>query len=113
MPEPVKPFGSDDFDARLARLKGSRPEHAGGSETPERGRMGWGRGLQAGIEIIAGVAGGSLIGWALDWWLDTGPFLMIGGFMLGAAAGMLNAFRSMKRFVGEGDEQSGGPSSRP
>jgi ATP synthase protein I len=67
--------------------------------------------LQAGIEIIVGVGGGSLLGWALDRWLDTGPFLLIVGFMLGAAAGMLNAFRSMRRYLGDGDDRSGGPRS--
>ena len=65
--------------------------------------------MQAGIEIIVGVGGGSLLGWALDRWLDTGPFLLIVGFMLGAAAGMLNAFRSMRRYLGEGDDRAGGP----
>ena len=67
--------------------------------------------MQAGIEIIVGVGGGSLLGWALDRWLDTGPFLLIVGFMLGAAAGMLNAFRSMRRYLGEGDDRSDGPGS--
>lgn len=111
MSEPKKPSGFDDFDARLARLKGSRPVQDAGTESSGRQRTDWGRGLQAGIEILAGVAGGSLIGWALDHWLETGPFLMIGGFMLGAAAGMLNAFRSMRRFVGEGDDRSDVPPS--
>jgi len=113
MPEPGKPDGFDDFDARLARLEGRRATPGGGQDEPGQRHGDWGRGLQAGIEILAGVAGGSLFGWALDWWLATGPFLMIGGFMLGAAAGMLNAFRSMRRFVGESGDQSSGPTARP
>lgn len=110
MPEPRKPSGFDDFDARLASAKQAREGRPDADDQP---RMDWGRGLQAGIEIIAGVAGGSLVGWALDRWLDTGPFLLIGGFMLGAAAGMLNAFRSMRRYLGEGDDRPGGPGSKP
>jgi ATP synthase protein I len=109
MPEPKKPSGFDDFDARLAKLKSTRQAKDGGPDADDRPHMDWGRGLQAGIEIIAGVAGGSLIGWALDWWLGTGPFLLIGGFMLGAAAGMLNAIRGMKRLMNEGADRSGGP----
>lgn len=113
MPDPEKPSGFEDFDARLARLRGNRPEHRDDAAASDRGQTDWGRGLQAGIEILAGVAGGSLLGWALDWWLETGPFLMIGGFMLGAAAGMLNAFRSMRRFVGEDGQRSDGPPRQP
>jgi ATP synthase protein I len=111
MPEPNKPSGFDDFDARLAKLKCTRRQHDSEPDAAGQPAMNWGSGLQAGIEIIAGVAGGSLFGWALDRWFDTAPFLIIGGFMLGAAAGMLNAVRSMRRYLGEGDERSGRPPS--
>ena len=107
MPEPKKPSGFDDFDARLAKLKGTRQARDEGPDAENRPHMDWGRGLQAGIEIIAGVAGGSLLGWALDRWLGTSPFLLIAGFMLGAAAGMLNAIRGMRRWMGgDGDRPS-------
>lgn len=111
MPEPRKPSGFDDFDARLAKLKGTRQAKNAGADADDRSHVDWGRGLQFGIEIIAGVAGGSLIGWALDWWLGSEPFLLIGGFMLGAAAGMLNAIRGMQRMVNEGDDRPSGPSA--
>jgi ATP synthase protein I len=111
MPEPKKPSGFDEFDARLAALKASRRAEHREPDADERPHMDWGRGLQAGIELIAGVAGGSLIGWALDHWLETGPFLMIGGFMLGAAAGTLNAIRGMQRLMSEGDDRSKEPDS--
>ena len=111
MPEPKKPSGFEDFDARLAKLKGTRQARDGEPDTADQRPMNWGSGLQAGIEIIVGVGGGSLLGWALDRWLDTGPFLLIVGFMLGAAAGMLNAFRSMRRYLGNGDDGPDGPRS--
>ena len=53
--------------------------------------------LQAGIEIVAGVGFGVLLGWALDRWLGTKPLLLIVFFMLGAAAGALNAYRHLRR----------------
>ena len=104
MPKSEKPSGFDDFDARMARLRADRPATDDAESSPGA-RLDWGKGLQAGIEIVAGVAGGSLLGWALDYWLGTGPFLLIVGFMLGAAAGMLNAFRSLRRYIGGGDER--------
>jgi ATP synthase protein I len=90
-----RPPAFDDFDARLAKLR--RPDAA--SERAEGGeaRPRWGDGLQVGIELVAGLGGGLLLGWAFDSWLGTAPILLVVGFMLGAAAGMLNAWRWMRR----------------
>ena len=92
----------DDFDARLRKLRAD----AGLSREPpkvERPSVG-GTGLQVGIEMIAGVIGGGLIGYGLDHWLGTWPLFFIVFFFLGAAAGMLNAWRHIRRasrFEGE------------
>jgi ATP synthase protein I len=90
-----KPPSFDDFDARMARMnKGSREQDA----PDDKGRnAGWGQGLQAGIEILAGVGIGALIGYALDSWLGTRPWLSIVLFVLGGAAGLLNAYRHLQR----------------
>ena len=37
-----------------------------------------------------------MIGWALDRWLGTAPFLMVVFLVLGAAAGIMNVFRAAK-----------------
>ena len=67
----------------------------GGDEPPPR--LDYGSGLQAGIEVVAGVGFGVLLGWALDRWLGTMPLFLIVFFMLGAAAGVLNAYRHLRR----------------
>ncbi len=51
--------------------------------------------MRTGVELVAGVGVGALVGYGLDRWLDTSPWLLILCFMLGAAAGMLNAFRAI------------------
>ncbi len=103
-----RPSAFDRFDARLERLRGSRaPRPAEGRD--EDGRLRWGDGLQVGIELVAGVAGGLLLGWALDRWLGTAPLLIVVGFVLGAAAGMLNAWRWMQRLEGRAREGRNGP----
>ena len=56
-----------------------------------------GQGFQAGIEVIAGVVGGALIGYGLDYWLGTAPLCLIVMFVLGAAGGVLNAYRTLQR----------------
>lgn len=103
-----RPPAFDRFDARLERLRRARaPRPAAGRE--EDGRLRWGDGLQVGIELVAGVGGGLLLGWALDGWLGTAPLLIVLGFVLGAAAGMLNAWRWMRRLEGRAREGGNGP----
>ncbi len=45
---------------------------------------------------VAGVAVGGFIGWALDRWLGSAPFLMVVFLVLGAAAGIVNVIRAAK-----------------
>jgi len=52
--------------------------------------------LRLGVELVAGVAVGGFIGWALDRWLGSAPFLMVVFLVLGAAAGIMNVFRAAK-----------------
>lgn len=85
-----------EFDARLRQARGQgerEPEGGVRAEQPKSGASG----VQAGIELFAGVVGGGLIGYFLDRWLETWPVLFIVMFFLGAAAGMLNAYRHIRR----------------
>lgn len=50
--------------------------------------------FRVGVELVAGVAVGVGLGYALDRWLGTRPWLMILFFFLGAAGGMANVFRA-------------------
>ena len=86
-----------DFDERMRRLR----EDAGlpqdeATEARSRAPVG-GAGIQVGIELVAGVIGGALIGYGLDRWFETWPILFLVFFFLGAAAGMLNAYRHIRR----------------
>lgn len=92
-----KPSSFAEFDARLRAARsrdGARDVRQAGSGA----RTKYGAGLQVGIELVAGVVGGVLIGYALDRWLATAPLLLIVFFVLGAAAGTLNAYRWLRRF---------------
>ena len=60
MPEPNKPSGFDDFDARLAKLKGTRRQHDSEPDADWQPPKKLGSGMKAWIENIAGVDGGSL-----------------------------------------------------
>jgi ATP synthase protein I len=93
----------EDFDARMRRLRE-------GGEQRRTAEPGWlkigGAGVQAGVELVAGLIVGALIGYGLDSWLGTWPLLFIVFFFVGAAAGMLNAYRYIRRASMQPDDTS-------
>lgn len=67
-----------------------------------------GLGFRVAVELVAGIAVGGLLGYALDAWLGTKPWLMVVFLFLGAAAGVMNAYRAAKGLddsVGFGEAQ--------
>ena len=55
-----------------------------------------GRALKISTELIAAVAVGTTLGFILDNWFDTKPWLTICFFFIGVAAGILNVIKSAK-----------------
>ena len=55
-----------------------------------------GMALKLSTEMIAAVLVGTIIGFILDSWFDSKPWLIIIFFFVGVAAGMTNVFRSAK-----------------
>ena len=49
--------------------------------------------FRVGVELVSALAIGVVIGWLLDRWLGTGPWLMVVFILLGSAAGVLNVYR--------------------
>jgi len=60
-----------------------------------------GNAFKLGTELVAAVAVGTIIGFILDNWFDTKPLLIIVFFLFGAAAGIMNVFRTAKRMQKE------------
>jgi ATP synthase protein I len=48
---------------------------------------------RVGLELVAATVLGAGLGYALDRWLGTGPWLLVVGVVLGAAAGFLAVYR--------------------
>lgn len=48
----------------------------------------------AAFSLFAAVVAGLLVGWLLDRWLGTSPWLLVTGVVLGAAAGFYELIRS-------------------
>ena len=57
--------------------------------------------FKLGTELVAAVVVGTIIGFILDTWFDTKPWLIIIFFFLGAASGMLNVIRTANRMQKE------------
>ena len=66
------------------------------NENEKRGLF-MGSAFRLGTELVAAVVVGTIIGFILDNWFDTKPWLLIIFFFLGAAAGILNVIRAAKR----------------
>ena len=60
-----------------------------------------GNAFKLGTELVAAVVVGTIIGFILDNWFDTKPWLIIIFFFLGAAAGMLNVIKAANRMQKE------------
>jgi len=52
-----------------------------------------GMGLRVGVELVSALAVAVAIGWYLDGWLGTKPFLLMLFVVLGGAAGVANVWR--------------------
>ena len=56
-----------------------------------------GSALKMSTELVVTVVVGSTIGFILDGWFDTKPWLTITFFFIGVIAGILNVFKTAKR----------------
>ncbi|NGM23368.1 hypothetical protein G3576_25370 [Roseomonas stagni] len=62
----------------------------------------WGVGFRAGVEVVSALVVGVAVGWFLDRWLGTWPWLFLLFFVFGSVAGVLNVYRLFKpRSVGK------------
>ena len=89
----------EDFKTRLKIAK-SKIKKQILSDKEERGSY-MGNAFKLGTELVAAVAVGTIIGFILDSWFDTKPWLIIIFFFLGTAAGILNVIRTANRMQKE------------
>ena len=92
-----------ELKARMEALSG-RLERAGAAEKsdgdrPPDGAMGqaMGQGMRAMGEFVGAIGVSALIGWQIDEWLNTAPFLLLIFLALGTAAGFWNVYRMAAR----------------
>ena len=77
------------------RLKNARKKLKIEKENPQTSNFG--QAFKLSTELVAAVLVGTIIGFILDNWFDTKPWLIIIFFFVGVVAGILNVIRSAKR----------------
>ena len=82
-----------DLDKRLREAQARKPR-----DTGKVASTGMGLAFRIGTELVAGLVVGVAIGWRLDDWLGTKPWLMVLFFFLGAGAGILNVYRTVSGY---------------
>ena len=90
---------SEDFKTRLKIAK-SKIKKQVQSDSGKKGSF-MGSAFKLGTELVAAVVVGTIIGFILDSWFDTKPWLIIIFFFLGTAAGILNVIRTANRMQRE------------
>jgi len=107
----------NDFDARLqaARIREAVETGRDRTRNGAANNAGMGLGFRIAIELVVNIIVGTGIGYLLDWWLGTKPWLMVVFVFLGAAAGVVNIYRVAKGFddsVGLGQASRRGKSDQ-
>ena len=83
------------LDERLKQARArDRVETKTGSGNAEQ-QQGMAAGLRIGVELVVAIVVATGLGWLIDRWAGTSPWLTIVMFFLGVAAGMLNVYRAV------------------
>ena len=99
----------EELDDKLRRVTASEQaaeEHVGDQRSAGDGGL---RGqalsnaFRIGTELVVGVALGGFVGWQLDRWLGTRPWLLLLFLLIGTAAGFLNVIRAARRMQAEAE----------
>ncbi len=92
MSDDSQPSPLRDFEERLKQLRGQyeSPAHKPAAGEPTTGL---GVAFTVTTYLVTGIAVGAGLGWMLDAWLHTKPWLFVVLFFLGAASGILNVYR--------------------
>ena len=112
---PMRPEDVKAFERRVSELgskidkaqAGKNAEEEEAEDRASRAR-GMALGLRMSSEFVAAIVVGGFIGYLLDKWLGTSPWMFLLFFVLGLAAGVLNVTRGFKRIEAEIAERTGG-----
>jgi ATP synthase protein I len=97
-----------DLGGRLDKVKAQRQAEAQADLDADMRGRGMAYGMRMAAELVAAVIVGGGIGWGLDRWLGSTPWLFLLFFVLGFAAGVLNVVRAYEKMQKEITARTGG-----
>ena len=86
---------SDDLKTRLKIAKSNFKKK--NPPVNDDQKSSFGKAFQLSTELVSAVLVATIIGFILDNWFDTKPWLIIIFFFIGVAAGIINVIRSAKK----------------
>jgi ATP synthase protein I len=89
-------MANEDFKTRLKIAKDKLKNYSKIKDNNKNGSF-MGSAFKLGTELVSAVLVGTIIGFILDTWFGTKPWLIIVFFFLGSAAGILNVIKAAKR----------------
>src|SRR5690606_1326548 len=101
MSDPDHPSSLEDLGARIARERKKAGLDEQDDADAKRVGSGLGMAWRLSIEFVVATVVSTAIGWALDQWLETTPWLMLLMLVLGGAAGVRNMVRAANRMDAE------------
>ena len=87
------PAHKPDLDALGARLEAAKARHEPRARQAASSALA--QGTRHAFEIAATTLVGGGIGWMLDRWLETGPWMLLTFFLLGVVAGFWNLMKAV------------------
>lgn len=87
---------SERLESLDKRLSGTRKAFEEQGADRGSGGSAYSFGFRLAADLVAGVLAGFGLGWLLDWWLGTSPWMLLIFTPLGMAAGILNVIRAAK-----------------
>ena len=85
-------------DELKTRLKIAKSRFKNKNQTEkDNEKSSFGKAFQLSTELVSAVLVATIIGFILDNWFDTKPWLIIIFFFIGVAAGIINVIRSAKK----------------
>ena len=97
-----------DLGAKIDGAQADKQAEITAQEDKAMRARGMAYGLRMSSEFVAAIIVGGLIGYLLDKWLGTVPWMFLLFFVLGLAAGVINVTRAFNRLQSEIARQTGG-----
>ena len=85
----------DEFKSRLKIAKNKAEVHK--DQKDQKSSSSMGTAFKMSTELVSAVAVGTIIGFILDNWFGTKPWLILIFFFIGVAAGIMNVVKTAKK----------------